>query len=128
MQAQYLKYPFSEEVRYRSQKLARDIRELVTILSEPANEYVVEAAEQRVYAALTQSEIQTTDTGNEHDVLVYTAARLIVEKIGNPRLREYQAEMESKAANKHLGQEKDTFLIDLAKSSFGWTIESMGDY
>ncbi len=100
---------------------------LVNLLSDPVNEYIIQAAEERVYAALTQSEIKTTDTGNENDVLVYTTARLIVEKIGNPRLREYQAETESKAVNRYLGQESSSFLVSLAKSSFDWTVESIGD-
>jgi DNA primase large subunit len=128
VESQYLKYPFSSEIRQWSQKLARDLSSLVKILSEPANEYIIEAAEKRVYAALTQSEIQPTDTGNKLDVLVYTTARLIVEKIGKPRLREYQAEMESKAANRFLGEESESFLINLAKSSFEWDVQSMGDY
>jgi DNA primase large subunit len=127
VEAAYLKYPFSSEIRQISQEVARNLSVLMKILSDSANEYIIEEAEKRVYAALTQSEIKPTNTGNKLDVLVYTTARLIVEKIGNPRLREYQAEVESKSVNKFLGSESESFLVNLAKSSFDWSVESMGD-
>ncbi|MFQ5832151.1 MAG: hypothetical protein ACE5H4_05595 [Candidatus Thorarchaeota archaeon] len=123
---QLLQYPFSAEARAATQKLARDVRTLIQILEDPENGYVVQEAEKRVYAALMQSEIKIPNIDTEEAVLVYPAARLIVEKIGHPRLKEYQAEAESKAVNKHLSKEKDRNVIEMCESSFGWTIESTG--
>ncbi|MGY5874415.1 MAG: hypothetical protein RTU30_01605 [Candidatus Thorarchaeota archaeon] len=125
--SQYLRYPFSMEARRASQRYARDVSSLVSLLSKSENNDVIDAAEQRVYAALTQSEIHTANTADERAALVYTTARLIVEKINNPRLKEYQAEGESKAVNKHLGRENEKFIISLAESSFDWNVESVGD-
>lgn len=123
---QQLRYPFSIEARSASQKLARDVRTLIQILEKPVNSQVVDEAEERVHAALMQSEIKIPRTNAEEAVLVYPTARLIVEMIGNPRLKEYQAEAESKAVNKHLSTEKEPTVIDLCKSSLGWTVESAG--
>ncbi len=122
-----MKYPFSAEARQASQKMARDLGDLVELLEDPENNYIVEEAEKRVYAALTQSEIKYPDLENEKDVLIYPTARLIVEELGIPRLRSLQAEAESKEANKHLGSEADRFVMDLCQSSFGWKVESFGD-
>ncbi|MHA2025670.1 MAG: hypothetical protein ACW98U_07185 [Candidatus Thorarchaeota archaeon] len=122
-----MKYPFSAEARQASQKMARDLGDLVELLEDTENNYIVEEAEKRVYAALTQSELKYPDMENEKDVLIYPTARLIVEELGNPRLRSLQAEAESKKANKLLGSEEDTFVMDLCQSSFGWKVESYGD-
>ena len=83
--------------------MARDLGALVDLLEEPENHYVVDEAEARVYAALTQSQIRYPTMENEKDVLIYPTARLIVEELGLPRLRALQAEAESKEANKQLG-------------------------
>lgn len=122
-----MKYPFSAEARQASQKMARDLGDLVELLEDPENNYIVEEAEKRVFAALTQSEIRSPDLENEMDVLIYPTARLIVEELGNPRLRALQAEAESKESNKLLGSEADKFVMDLCQSAFGWKIESYGD-
>jgi DNA primase large subunit len=124
---QVLRYPFSLEARSATQEFARDIGELVKFLGRPDNEYIIEEAESRVYSALTQSEIRISNTDDRRDVLIYPASRLIVEEIGTPRLKEYQAEAESKAVNKYLGQESDTFVMKLAQSTFGWDVVSFGD-
>ncbi|MHA2151697.1 MAG: hypothetical protein ACXAAQ_06920 [Candidatus Thorarchaeota archaeon] len=124
---QQLKYPFSAEARQASQKMARDLGDLVELLEDSENNYIVEEAEKRVYNALTQSEIQYSAMDDEKDVLIYPAARLIVEEIGNPRLRSLQAEAESKKANKELGTEDASFVMDLCDSAFGWKVESSGD-
>ncbi|MHA2047262.1 MAG: hypothetical protein ACW99G_20930 [Candidatus Thorarchaeota archaeon] len=124
---QQLKYPFSAEARQASQKMARDLGDLVELLEDSENNYIVEEAEKRVYNALTQSEIQYSAMDDEKDVLIYPAARLIVEEIGNPRLRSLQAEAESKKANKELGTEDAGFVMDLCDSAFGWKVESSGD-
>ncbi|MFX0107012.1 MAG: hypothetical protein ACFE7R_01900 [Candidatus Hodarchaeota archaeon] len=123
---QQLRYPFSVEAREASQKLARDVRALVDLLEQPSNQHIISEAEERVYAALTQSELALPSAEGITGVLVYPASRLIVEAIGNPRLREYQAEAESKAVNKYLSSEKSSYIISLCDSSFGWTVESTG--
>lgn len=107
--------------------MARDLGALVELLEDPENNYIVEEAEARVYAALTQSEIRYPEMENEKDVLIYPAARLIVEELGLPRLRSLQAEAESKEANRQLGKEDSTFVMDLCESSFGWSVNSLGD-
>ncbi len=122
-----LKYPFSLEARQASQKLARDLAVLVDLLDNPENHYIVEEAERRVFAALTQSVIEYPKMQSEKDVLIYPTARLIVEEIGNPKLRALQAEAESKEANRQLGKEQNSFAMDLCESSFGWRVESLGD-
>ncbi len=124
---QQMKYPFSAEARKTSQKMARDLGVLVDLLEEQENYYIVEEAEKRVYAALTQSQIRYPTMENEKDVLIYPTARLIVEELGLPRLRALQAEAESKEANRQLGKEDSDLVIELCKSSFNWSIESMGD-
>lgn len=124
---QQIKYPFSAEARKTSQKMARDLGVLVELLEEQENHYIVEEAEKRVYAALTQSQIRYPTMENEKDVLIYPTARLIVEELGLPRLRALQAEAESKEANRQLGKENSDLVIELCKSSFNWSIESMGD-
>jgi DNA primase large subunit len=124
--SQQLKYPFSVGTRKAAQKLARDLRILISFVESRTNTYIIEAAEKRVLAALDQSEIPLVHTGEPGDVLIYPTARLIVEKIGDPRLREYQAEAESKAVNKHLGKEKEGFVTNLCQSAFGWHVESAG--
>lgn len=123
---QHLKYPFSAQARQTSQRLARDLGVLVDLLEEPDNYYIVEEAEKRVYAALTQTQIKYPSMENEKDVLIYPTARLIVEELGLPQLRALQAEAESKEANRQLGNEDSAFVEDLGKSSFNWKIESMG--
>jgi len=107
--------------------MARDLGVLVELLEEQENHYIVEEAEKRVYAALTQSQIRYPTMENEKDVLIYPTARLIVEELGLPRLRALQAEAESKEANRQLGTENSDLVIELCKSSFNWSIESMGD-
>lgn len=126
-QLQQLKYPFSAEARQASQKLARDLGVLVDLLDKPENNYIVEEAEARVFAALTQSEIRYPEMENEKDVLIYPTARLIVEELGLPRLRSLQAEAESKEVNRQLGKEDKNFVMDLCAGSFGWGVESLGD-
>ena len=81
-----MRYPFSLEARQTSQKLARDLGALVSLLDRPDYQYIVKEAQDRVYAALTQSQIRYPSMENESDVLIYPAARLIVEKIGLPQL------------------------------------------
>ena len=88
--------------------------------------FIVEAAEQRVYSALTHDEIKLPSIHDEKEVLIYPTARLIVEEIGSPQLRARQAEAESKSINKQLALEDVKFVIDLCKSSFGWDTESVG--
>lgn len=124
---QQLKYPFSAEARQASQKFARDLGALVELLEDPENNYIVEEAEARVFAALTQSEIRYPMMETERDVLIYPAARLIVEELGLPRLRSLQAEAESKEANRQLGKEEIPFVIEICESSFGWSVKSIGD-
>ncbi|MFW9793802.1 MAG: hypothetical protein ACFFEE_05865 [Candidatus Thorarchaeota archaeon] len=124
---QQLKYPFSLEARQASQKMARDLGVLVDLLADPDNHYIVEEAEARVFAALTQSLINYPSMQNEKDVLIYPTARLIVEEIGDPRLRALQAEAESKEANRQLGNEQNSFVLELCESAFGWSVESLGD-
>ncbi|MFW9975617.1 MAG: hypothetical protein ACFFDQ_10150 [Candidatus Thorarchaeota archaeon] len=123
---QQLKYPFSAQARQASQKLARDLGVLVDLLERPENHNIVEEAEKRVYAALTQNPIRYPAMDNEKDVLIYPTSRLIVEELGLPQLRALQAEAESKEANRQLGNEKNDFVIDLCESSFNWKIDSMG--
>ncbi|MFX1483730.1 MAG: hypothetical protein ACFFCP_11160, partial [Promethearchaeota archaeon] len=122
-----LKYPFSIEARKASQRLARDLGDLVELLEEPENHYIVGEAEERVFAALTQKQIRYPDMENEKDVLIYPTARLIVEELGLSRLRALQAEAESKEVNRQLGNEKTEFVMELSQSSFGWIVESFGD-
>ena len=122
-----MKYPFSLQARQASQKMARDLGALVDLLEDPDNHYVVDEAEARVYAALTQSQIRYPAMENEKDVLIYPTARLIVEELGVPRLRALQAEAESKEANRQLGKEDSALVTDMCTSSFNWTIESMGN-
>ncbi|MBN2230381.1 MAG: hypothetical protein JW779_12400 [Candidatus Thorarchaeota archaeon] len=124
---QQLKYPFSVSARQASTRLARDLGALVKLLEHPDNHYIIEEAERRVYAAITQSEISFSDMRDEKEVLVYPTARVIVEEIGNAKLRALQAEAESKAVNRLLGDEESDFVEDLATSSFGWKVESLGD-
>ncbi|MHA1772302.1 MAG: hypothetical protein ACTSYL_00595 [Candidatus Thorarchaeota archaeon] len=122
----YLRYPFSREARQAAQRQARDIRALIKLLERPANEYIVSAAEARVLTALEQGEIKVVDSRDPRDFLIYNAARLIVEKIGNPRLKEYQAEAESKAVNRYLSREESSFIINLCTTSLGWDVRSTG--
>lgn len=124
---QMLKYPFSRYARAVSSSVAHDVGELVKLLDKNENEYIVEHAEARVAAALDKSEITVVKTNDDRDFLIYPTARLIVEAINNSRLREYQAEAESKAVNKFLGKENDEFIIELAEESFGWSVQSMGN-
>jgi len=121
-----LKYPFSREARQASLQLARDLKALVDLLDRPENHYVVDEAEKRVYSAITQSEITYPDMRDEKMVLVYSAARLIVEEIGNSRLRALQAVAESKAVNRLLVDEDNQALEDLCTESLGWRVEPMG--
>ncbi|NHJ14348.1 MAG: hypothetical protein EAX95_11765 [Candidatus Thorarchaeota archaeon] len=123
---QQLRYPFSAEAREALFKVARDIRVLIDELEAPANHEIVRQAEERVYASIVQDEIRLPDQYNPASILVYQAARLIVEKIAEPRLKEYQAEAESKAANKYLANESDTYLMHLCSSAFGWNVKSTG--
>jgi len=123
---QMLRYPFSKETRRVTQKVARDIQILINIVSEASGVYVMDEAVVRVLSSLDQSEIIAVNTNDERDLLIYSAARLLVEEIGDQRLKEYQAEAESKAVNKHLGKEKDEFVLDMCLTSFGWKIESLG--
>ncbi|TFG34113.1 hypothetical protein EU527_04915 [Candidatus Thorarchaeota archaeon] len=124
---QELKYSFSLGARQVSQRYARDLGALVTLLDMPENHYIVDAAEKRIYSALTHNEIDFPIMRDEKEVLIYPTARLIVEVIGNPRLRALQAEAESKAVNKYLANEDAQFVLDLCTSAFDWTVESMGD-
>ena len=123
---QPLKYPFSQEARHTSQKYARDLGDLVDFLDHPENLYLIEAAEKRVYSALTHEEIELPSLRDEKEVLIYATARLIVEEIANPQLRARQAEAESKSVNKQLANEDDQFVIDLCRSAFNWEVESVG--
>ncbi len=113
-------YPFSVEARRAAAELAHDLRDLMTLLSQKENEYVIEEAERRVLAALEQRPIPLVNTGEPTDFLIYPTARIIVEKIGLPQLKEYQAEAESKAVNERLGRESITFVMRLCGSAFGW--------
>ncbi|MGV9103821.1 MAG: hypothetical protein ACOC3C_06875 [Candidatus Thorarchaeota archaeon] len=123
---QLLKYPFSRESRNAVQDFARDVRALIDVLSSERYEYLIEAAEERVNTALKGDPIKLPDNGDSRDVLVYPTARLIVEKINHPRLKQYQAEAESKAVNRYLGYEKDRIVVHLCSTSFDWSIESLG--
>lgn len=124
---QELKYSFSPRARQASQRYARDMGALVNLLELPENHYIIEAAERRIYSALTHEEIEFPILRDEKEVLIYPTARLIVEEIGNPRLRALQAEAESKAVNKYLANEDAKFVVELCTSSFGWEIEPMAD-
>ncbi len=124
---QLLRYPFLQETRVARQKVARDIRSLIERVTEDNGTYVIDEAATRVISALEQSEIIVVNTNDDRDLLIYSVARLLVEKIGDRRLKEYQAEAESKAVNKHLTKEKDAYVLDLCKTSFGWDVESIGD-
>jgi DNA primase large subunit len=123
---QILRYPFSIEARKESQRLARDIRSLIGVLSDPSSEYVIEAAEQRILAALDQKGVSTVITNDDRDYLIYPTSRLIVEKINNPRLKEYQAEAESKAVNAHLGSEDQGHVMQLCRESLEWDVQTTG--
>ncbi len=123
---QELKYFFSPGARQESQRFARDMGNLVDFLELPENHFIVEAAEKRIFSALTHKEIDFPILRDEKEVLIYPTSRLIVEEIGNPRLRARQAEAESKAVNKYLADEDTQFVIDLCKSAFGWVVESTG--
>ena len=123
---QELKYSFSPGARKASQRYARDLGDLVNFLDKPENHYLVEAAEKRIYSALTHEEIDLPNMRDEREVLIYPTARLIVEEISNPRLRALQAEAESKAVNKYLADEDSQFVIDLCAASFNWSVESLG--
>ncbi|MHA2193861.1 MAG: hypothetical protein ACXAAR_10600 [Candidatus Thorarchaeota archaeon] len=127
---EHLKYPFSVESRSAAQKLARDVGSLIGILNESGNNDLIEEAEERVFAAITQSEIKVPEIDRESAVLVYQAARLIVEKVclnlNSHGLRRIQAEAESKAVNKHLSSERDRVVRSLCTDSLGWQIESTG--
>ncbi len=120
---QILKYPFSQEARQAAQSVARDIRQLLMMLADKRYEYVIEAAEARVMATTEKTDLPLVNTDDPGDFLVYNTARLIVEKIGDPRLKELQAEIESKTVNRYLGKESDQFVVALSHSSFGWTVE-----
>lgn len=124
--AKQLQYPFSQEARQASQKLARDLGALSTLLDRPENLFIVEAAENRVYSALVNEEIKLLSMQDPKEVLIYPTARLIVEKIASPQLRARQAEAESKSVNKKLRQEDDAFVIGLCKSSFEWEVQPIG--
>jgi len=124
--AKPLQYPFSTEARQASQKLARDLGAMATLLDRPENLFIVEAAEKRVYSALVNEEIELPSMQDPKEVLIYPTARLIVEEIASPQLRARQAEAESKSVNKQLRQEDDTFVINLCTSSFGWAVQSIG--
>lgn len=124
--AKPLQYPFSVEARQTSQKLARDLGALASLLDKPENLFIVEAAEKRVYSALVNEEIELPSMRESKEVLIYPTARLIVEEIASPQLRARQAEAESKSVNKQLRQEEDNFVIDLGTSSFGWEVQTIG--
>ncbi|MDF1538212.1 MAG: hypothetical protein P1Q69_04860 [Candidatus Thorarchaeota archaeon] len=120
---QLRRYPFSRESRQAVQSVARDIGDLIEIAEESRGNYIIREAENRVFASLEQKEITTVNTGDRNDLLIYQTARLIVEKIGEHRLKEYQAEAESKAVNKFLSNERDEFVLEMCQSSFGWPVE-----
>jgi DNA primase large subunit len=124
---QLLKYPFSREARQTSLGLARDLKALVNLLNRPENHYIIEKAESRIYSAITHSELVYPDMRDEKNVLVYSAARLIVEEINNSHLRALQAEAESKAVNRMLADENNELLQSLCTESLGWEVETMGD-
>ncbi|TXT57793.1 MAG: DNA primase large subunit PriL [Candidatus Thorarchaeota archaeon] len=124
---QMLQYPFSVEARRASQKFARDLRDLSKFLGESNNRYIVEEAGERVLNALDRKPIRLVNTNDERDVLIYPTARLIVEKIGNVRLRSYQAVAESKSVRSYLSREKYEILEYLAESAFGWELEWQGE-
>ena len=121
-----LKYFFSPEARHASQDFARDMGDLVNYLEQPEHHSIIEAAEKRIYSAITHEEIELPTLREPWEVLIYPTARLIVEEINNKKLRARQAEAESKAVNKYLANEDSQFVIDLSTNSFGWTIESVG--
>jgi DNA primase large subunit len=106
--------------------VARDIGDLINIAEDAEDNYVVREAESRIFAALEQKEIATVNTNRDPDFLIYQTARLIVEKIGDNRLKQYQAEAESKAVNKHLSKERDEFVYDLCRGAFQWDIDFIG--
>ncbi|MEM2143034.1 MAG: hypothetical protein QXS20_07140 [Candidatus Thorarchaeota archaeon] len=120
-----MKYPFSLEARQVAQSLARDVNVLMTLLADGRYEYVVDAAEARVMAVIDKTDIPLVNTGDPHDCLVYTTARLIVEKIGNHYLKELQAEAESKSVNRYLSSEPSDFVVSLARESFSWKVEQI---
>lgn len=94
-----LRYPFSVEAREVSQRQARDVETLVTLLETRGNEYITEEAENRVIAALDQSDVPLVNNNDDRDLLIYPTSRILVEKIGDPRLKEYQAEAESNSSD-----------------------------
>jgi DNA primase large subunit len=107
--------------------MARDLKALVDLLNRTENHYLVEEAENRIYSVITHSEITYPDMRDEKHVLVYSAARLIVEEINNPRLRALQAEAESKTVNRLLADEDNELLESLCNESLGWDVETMGN-
>lgn len=109
-----------------SQKIARDLLDLVNFVSQSENEYIVEEAEERVYHAITDGRINYPPFDDERDVLIYPTARLIIEELQDTRLRAKQAEAEEKAVNRELGRETAEFVSDLCSTSFRWQIESTG--
>ena len=109
-----------------SQKIARDLGDLVGFVSRPENEYIIEEAEERVYRSITDGRITYPPFDNERDVLIYPTARLIIEELQDSRLRAKQAEAEEKAVNRELGRESAEFVSELCSTSFQWKIESMG--
>ncbi|MFW9849728.1 MAG: hypothetical protein ACFFF4_11335, partial [Candidatus Thorarchaeota archaeon] len=127
---QLLRYPFSNESRQATQRVARDIGSLINIVEDADDNYIVREATNRIFSALEQKEIITVNTNRDSDLLIYQTARLLVEKIGDNRLKQYQAEAESKAVNKHLGNEQDDFIANLCRDAFNWNIEfiSRRDY
>ncbi len=125
---QLLRYPFSLEARKASQKVAHDINKLIEVVEEKDGNYVIEEATERIISAIDNTEIKTVNTNDDRDLLIYTTARIIVEKLNNPRLKAIQAEGESKAANKHLSKENAEFVVDLASTSFKWEVEPIGTF
>ncbi len=123
---QLLRYPFSLEARQASQRVARDLGALIKVVEEPNGNYVIREATNRVFAALNQEEITTVNTNDDRDFLIYTTSRMIVEKLEDNRLKQYQAEAESKSVNKHLGKEPDEFVLDMCRTTFNWDIELIG--
>lgn len=124
---QLLKYPFSADARQAAQRIARDIGDLIRVVEEPSAHYVIHEAQNRILLALEQKEIAPPSNTDDRSLLIYSTARLIVEKIGDNRLKQYQAEAESKAVNKNLGTEKDDFVYELCNRSFGWSVEPIGE-
>lgn len=111
-------------------RLARDVPALLEFLADGLNSYIIKRAMDRVLASLERTPISLPDISDERDVLIYPTARVIVEKVCSQlsgkaamRIREYQAEAESKAVNKALGEESVDVLISLGTHSFNWTVQ-----